>query len=207
MPSLLPGSSKSQSDKNKQAESNSIPISDKEIPNSSSQNGDRFVANEVSAAELEKIKKEFAFLVQQIKKYEQGFDNSNGLIAQNEGITGSEKKKHSENETSIQHVVEPEKTLDKLPNQRKPWSNFFKKNTLVEKGMLLSFVAPVIKAEVPLAPLDKNEVLKMSKTWENAVVMYVVGDTPSVMSLHKFIALYRSFVLFREVNILCIFVL
>ncbi|CAO2812688.1 unnamed protein product [Amaranthus hypochondriacus] len=73
--------------------------------------------------------------------------------------------------------------------------------------MLLSFVAPVIKAEVPLAPLDKNEVLKMSKTWENAVVMYVVGDTPSVMSLHKFIALYRSFVLFREVNILCIFVL
>ena len=146
-----------------------------------------------SVLDVELIKKQMAYLVQLMKKYELHDGGIvHGPVTQSDGMENGDKNLYPEKEISSKDDAAPsnnEKPPSAEANIRKPWSSFFKKNTLTEKGMTLSFVAPIIKDGVAVAKLDREDVIKMSKVWEFAVVMYVVGDAPTVLSLHKFIAL------------------
>ena len=60
--------------------------------------------------------------------------------------------------------------------------------------MQLGFIAPVVTAGKPVAKLNIDEVAKGSSKWESAIIFYVVGSTPTITALFKFIAQQWNFV-------------
>ncbi|XP_021762503.1 uncharacterized protein LOC110727244 [Chenopodium quinoa] len=56
------------------------------------------------------------------------------------------------------------------------------------KGAALSFVVPLIKEGKPIAILPTEEIAKNTKKWSNAAVLYVVGFSPLIAAIHRFIA-------------------
>ncbi|XP_057250647.1 uncharacterized protein LOC125497821 [Beta vulgaris subsp. vulgaris] len=53
--------------------------------------------------------------------------------------------------------------------------------------MGLKFVAPTVVDGVSIAKLEKAEVDKMNEIWMNAVIVYVVGQNPTLTALKSFI--------------------
>ncbi|XP_048493463.1 uncharacterized protein LOC125494010 [Beta vulgaris subsp. vulgaris] len=58
---------------------------------------------------------------------------------------------------------------------------------LSSKGAPLKFIPSVLKEGKKVAKLDQFEVDKLSKAWSTAVILYVVGQTPSIGTLTRFI--------------------
>ncbi|XP_048498189.1 uncharacterized protein LOC104900325 [Beta vulgaris subsp. vulgaris] len=57
----------------------------------------------------------------------------------------------------------------------------------VAKGTSLKFIAPTVKNGGSIASLDKNETDKLSEIWATSLVIYIVGVTPSIGALTRFI--------------------
>ncbi|XP_056688055.1 uncharacterized protein [Spinacia oleracea] len=70
----------------------------------------------------------------------------------------------------------------------KPWVNLFQGSHLTAKGTSLSFIAPTISEGSPVAVLDNVDIAKMSAIWDAALIMYVVGDKPSIGAVIRYIA-------------------
>lgn len=54
-------------------------------------------------------------------------------------------------------------------------------------GMQLRYVHPTLKQGVPTAKLCKSEVEKESAKWKTAIILYVIGDTPTINYLNNFL--------------------
>lgn len=80
---------------------------------------------------------------------------------------------------SIPHVEEPRK---------EGWANLFDGEKLAAKGQKLKFVAPLIKDGKHIAKLQQPEIDHMTKKWEAALVFYVVGYTPTIAAVNRYIA-------------------
>lgn len=68
----------------------------------------------------------------------------------------------------------------------KTWASLFKGNTLTAKGNSLTFITPIIVDGTPMAVLDKDDIDKMTDIWENDIILYVVGDLPSIGAVIRF---------------------
>ena len=55
-------------------------------------------------------------------------------------------------------------------------------------GASLSFISPEMRDGCSVAKLTKSEVDKLSEVWARALIMYVVGDTPSIGAIMRYIA-------------------
>ncbi|KAH0776401.1 hypothetical protein KY290_007812 [Solanum tuberosum] len=55
--------------------------------------------------------------------------------------------------------------------------------------MGLSYVAPVMKNEEKVVELNKEEVEKATEVWKQALILYVVGDSPTIAAVERYIAL------------------
>lgn len=67
------------------------------------------------------------------------------------------------------------------------WVNLFRGPQLTGKGNSLSFIAPTILEGTPVAMLDKVDMSKMAAIWDCALIMYVVGDKPSIGAVIRYI--------------------
>lgn len=56
-----------------------------------------------------------------------------------------------------------------------------------KRGMQLGYVPPILKQGVPTAKLCKSEVEKESAKWKKAIILYVIGDTPTITYLKNFL--------------------
>lgn len=70
------------------------------------------------------------------------------------------------------------------PNDAR-WAGLFEKNRLMSKGMKLGFVSPIIKDGQQIVELQKSKIEKMNEKWEAVVVLYVVGDTPTIATITR----------------------
>lgn len=52
--------------------------------------------------------------------------------------------------------------------------------------MNLSFVAPMIINGEFVAQLVKNDVDRMNEKWENALIVYVIGQNPSMVAITNY---------------------
>ncbi|XP_056697419.1 uncharacterized protein [Spinacia oleracea] len=75
-----------------------------------------------------------------------------------------------------------------MPAPPPAWSSLFHRSPLTGKGATLQFVAPVVKEGKKLAQLQKTEVDAMTERWISSLVMYVVGDVPTIASVKRYIA-------------------
>lgn len=61
-------------------------------------------------------------------------------------------------------------------------------SSLINKGIHLSYTQPELCHEVCKVSVDLAEVTHMAKLWEISLIVYVVGDSPTIESLRRFIA-------------------
>lgn len=69
----------------------------------------------------------------------------------------------------------------------KTWTNLFEGTCLASKGKKLGFVSPILKDGKAVASLQQCEIDKMNAKWEVALIMFVVGYTPTIASITRFI--------------------
>lgn len=66
-----------------------------------------------------------------------------------------------------------------------PWKKVIK-SSLNDKGMSLSYTQPHKCDGVCTVNIDAVEARKLATLWESALIVYVVGNNPTVESLRKF---------------------
>ncbi|KAH0665545.1 uncharacterized protein [Solanum tuberosum] len=71
----------------------------------------------------------------------------------------------------------------------KKWVNFFNSNRMSTKGMSLSYINPVIRNGEQVIELKKEEVDKATVEWKQALILYVVGESPTIAAIERYIAL------------------
>ncbi|XP_019250862.1 PREDICTED: uncharacterized protein LOC109229762 [Nicotiana attenuata] len=59
---------------------------------------------------------------------------------------------------------------------------------MAAKGMDLSFIAPTIKNGQVIVELSKEEVEEETQKWKQTLILYVVGSTPTIGAMERFIA-------------------
>lgn len=68
-----------------------------------------------------------------------------------------------------------------------PWSGLFEGAKLASKGTTLHFLAPVVKDGRKIAQLQQSELDVLTEKWNASIVMYVVGSTPTIASVNRYI--------------------
>ncbi|XP_021835842.2 uncharacterized protein [Spinacia oleracea] len=76
---------------------------------------------------------------------------------------------------------------DGTPKPTETWANKVKGSSIASKGKALSFVAPVCTDGKVIACLQQSELNRCNSLWSNAVVMFVIGETPTIASVMRFI--------------------
>ncbi|XP_060169363.1 uncharacterized protein LOC132600313 [Lycium barbarum] len=71
--------------------------------------------------------------------------------------------------------------------EEKNWAKLFAGNTMASKGLNLQFIALIIRDGVKIAQLEKQEVEKEAEQWTNALILYVVGDSPTIGAVFRFV--------------------
>ncbi|XP_070047064.1 uncharacterized protein [Nicotiana tomentosiformis] len=73
------------------------------------------------------------------------------------------------------------------------WESLFAENRLESRGMSLAYIAPVIPEGEKIAKLNQLELEKGSVKWKQTVILYVIGATPSIGALKRYIGKQWNF--------------
>ncbi|XP_021863540.2 uncharacterized protein [Spinacia oleracea] len=69
-----------------------------------------------------------------------------------------------------------------------PWKHLFVGSKMASKGAELGFINPLVKDGRKVAQLQQKELDSMADKWQAAIVMYVVGDSPTIAFVKRFMA-------------------
>ncbi|XP_060210241.1 uncharacterized protein LOC132637115 [Lycium barbarum] len=83
---------------------------------------------------------------------------------------------------------------EELAKTQASWATLVAGNKYASKGMTLTFIAPVIENGEKIVELQRAEVAKGTEKWNKAVILYVVGEDPSIGAIERFIASEWNFV-------------
>ena len=86
------------------------------------------------------------------------------------------------------HVEEKEKEIVNVA-PAKTCSSIAAGRKLTAKDMSLKFVASILHSGKCFAKIDKSEVKQLSDVWANAIVLYVVSQTPSIGAIIRYITM------------------
>lgn len=74
------------------------------------------------------------------------------------------------------------------PVYSSPWRKLFDQRQPRDKGLGLSFVSPTICDDGCVATVDAEEVAQMATVWDRALALYVIGASPSMPSISRFVS-------------------
>nr|XP_016506018.1 PREDICTED: uncharacterized protein LOC107823827 [Nicotiana tabacum] len=77
---------------------------------------------------------------------------------------------------------------------QKQWTNLFVGSTYATKGMDLSYIAPITKNGEVRVELCKEEIEVETQKWKLALILYVVGGSPTIGAMERYIASVWNFV-------------
>lgn len=60
-------------------------------------------------------------------------------------------------------------------------------NPSISRGMRLSYIEPTFKNGTPTACLDQSAIDFETEKWKNAIILYVIGDSPSFTYLSAYV--------------------
>lgn len=78
--------------------------------------------------------------------------------------------------------------------QAKNWSKLFEGNNLAARGMNLRFIALIITEEWVIVQLCPKKFEKETEQWRMSLIVYVVGDDPSIGALEIFISVKWNYI-------------
>ena len=85
-----------------------------------------------------------------------------------------------------QAVIRPEATPAIRQNESAgAWSHMFAGSRMAAKGKSLAFIPPTVENGVNCAKLQQSEIEILAERRMNALIVYIVGDTPTIANLHK----------------------
>lgn len=76
-----------------------------------------------------------------------------------------------------------------LNDEPKKWASFFNSNRMSAKGMGLNYINPIMRNGEQVIELKKEEIEKSTEEWKQALILYVVGESPTIAAIERCIAL------------------
>ncbi|XP_075081709.1 uncharacterized protein LOC107826912 [Nicotiana tabacum] len=73
------------------------------------------------------------------------------------------------------------------------WANVVGRNKLAMKGMNLQFIAPIIQNGEKIVKLDLEDVEQENEKWSSVIVLYVIGDSPTIGAMERFLSSLGKF--------------
>ncbi|XP_048501322.1 uncharacterized protein LOC125497704 [Beta vulgaris subsp. vulgaris] len=107
------------------------------------------------------------------------YTDGNGTVTRNEEV------EVGVSEAPIPIVDGSEVNISLADEARNTWKGFTQ-SKISDKGMNLSFIAPMVVNGESVAQLDKNDIENMSEQWGNALIVYVIGQSPSLMAITNY---------------------
>ncbi|XP_070055446.1 uncharacterized protein [Nicotiana tomentosiformis] len=80
-----------------------------------------------------------------------------------------------------------------LKSEGKIWANILTGKILAAKGMSLTYILPVMIDGERVVQLQVEEIAEETKKWNRALILYVVGDSPSIGAVGRIIATNWNF--------------
>lgn len=82
------------------------------------------------------------------------------------------------------------KQLNPYPILEAPkiWTKLFTENKLATRGRELSYIAPIIIEGEKVSQLQQEEVERETAHWKHALILYVLGNSPPIGAVQRFIA-------------------
>ncbi|XP_019235628.1 PREDICTED: uncharacterized protein LOC109215961 [Nicotiana attenuata] len=77
--------------------------------------------------------------------------------------------------------------------EQREWEMLFNRNKMAARGMNLSYIALIIQDGVKIVELNKEKIEKGSAKWRQSLILYVVGEDPTIGVLERFIAATWNF--------------
>lgn len=74
------------------------------------------------------------------------------------------------------------------------WANLFTTNKFAAKGMELEYVAPMIVEGEVVAQLQQEDIQAGIEAWKHALIFYVVGTSPTIAVVERYIVGTCNFV-------------
>lgn len=90
--------------------------------------------------------------------------------------------------------IEATRVIEKGVPGRKTWKGLFQDTNVGARGMELSYVTPVLQDVKPIVQLSEEDVKVGNEVWSNAIILYVIGNTPSIRAIMRIIATEWNFV-------------
>ncbi|XP_021734954.1 uncharacterized protein LOC110701649 [Chenopodium quinoa] len=115
---------------------------------------------------------------------------SNGTVPRVSAVTVPLVSKKNQNPIAPSASSEASGVLDssiQVPEAAtEEWKDLFK-GKLNAKGTSLSFIAPEIRDGKSIAKLSSVDICEGNKKWGNAIIFYVVGYSPTISAVSKFV--------------------
>ncbi|CAK8562815.1 unnamed protein product [Lathyrus sativus] len=80
------------------------------------------------------------------------------------------------------------------PKERRPWVDVINDNRSPAKGMAIEYVAPKIVNEVIEIDIEQEDIETKIQFWDNALILYVMGDDLSMNTVKNFMQRMWNFV-------------
>lgn len=111
-----------------------------------------------------------------------GITNKGNRVEEQKG------KDHSTTSVLVQEVPKPESEKGE-----KKWANLFTSNKMAARGIDLVFIPPTIQDGISKVQLQQEEMEHENEKWQKVVILYIIGDSPSIGALERFIASQWNF--------------
>ncbi|XP_019244458.1 PREDICTED: uncharacterized protein LOC109224325 [Nicotiana attenuata] len=105
----------------------------------------------------------------------------------NETVTTSVLREQS-NGTMIIRAEEEKQNQTRPTNFGRSWVGLLHENKLAAKGMDLTYVPPVIQEGEVVVQIQEEDIVEEKQKWNRAIIMYVVGNTPTIGAIERFVA-------------------
>nr|XP_016436483.1 PREDICTED: uncharacterized protein LOC107762630 [Nicotiana tabacum] len=73
-------------------------------------------------------------------------------------------------------------------NGGRSWAGLLHENKFAAKGMNPAYIPPVIQEGEVVVQLLEEDIAEENQKWNRAIIMYVVGNTPTIGAIERFIA-------------------
>nr|XP_009770224.1 PREDICTED: uncharacterized protein LOC104220956 [Nicotiana sylvestris] len=114
-------------------------------------------------------------------------DASTSRAKPNETVTNSMVKEQG-NETMNIRAEEDRQNQTKPTNLGRSWAGLLQDNKLAAKGMDLTYIPPVIQEGEVVVQILEEDIAEEKQKWNRALIMYVVGNTPTIGAIERFVA-------------------
>ncbi|CAK8534710.1 unnamed protein product [Lathyrus sativus] len=112
---------------------------------------------------------------------------------QEEGESSKEDEKEEPSSEELEVLGKKEEV------QPKPWVDVIQGNCSLNRGMTVGFVAPkIVNGDLEIKKIEQEDVTEELEFWENAIILFALGESLPMNAAKKFMEKTWNFVVFPD---------